>query len=159
VAEVLLDAIGLVAPSLMGPAGTIAPQQPPPAGVSVHGLRLTPSWKIEDPELRRLGTRAVLEARCGRLWFCPRPVTLKGARSGWLETVVLAGDGVPLEWGKALRLPWREARRHAHVAVLIDMIAQVPAHCLWRGLPDLPKGLKLAKAAAILEGIECKPAR
>jgi hypothetical protein len=74
-----------------------------------------------------------------------------------MEVVVLGGDGTPLERGEALKLPWREARRHAHAAVLIDMIAQVPTCCLWRGLPDLPKGLKLAKAAAVLEQIERRP--
>jgi hypothetical protein len=83
----------------------------------------------------------------------------QGRRSCWLEAVVLAEDGAPLERGEALRLPWREARRQAHAAVLIDMVAQVPTFCLWRGLPDLPKGLKLTAAAEILEEIECRPAR
>jgi hypothetical protein len=43
--------------------------------------------------------------------------------------------------------------------VLTDLIEQVPVRCLWRGLPDLPKGLKHTKAAEILEEIERKPGR
>lgn len=46
-----------------------------------------------------------------------------------------------------------------HAAVLTDMIAQVPVRCLWRGVPDLPKGLKHTKAGEILEQIERKPRR
>ena len=158
VAEALLDAIGLAAPSPVGPADAAERQHLPPGG-SVHDLRLTPVWKIEDPETRRLCARAVLEARCGRLWFARRPVTLKGRRSCWLETVMLGEDGVPLDRSDAFRLPWREARRRMHAAVLIDMATQQPVCCLWRGLPDLPKGLKHTKAAEVLEEIERKPAR
>jgi hypothetical protein len=150
VAEALLDAIGFVP----APADAAERQQP-----NVHRLQLTPVWTIEDPELRQLGARAVSEARCGRLWFCRRPVTLQGRRSCWLETVVLAEDGVPLERGEVLKLPWREVHRQAHAAVLIDMATQVPVRCLWRGLPDLPKGLKLTAAAKILEEIERRPGR
>lgn len=159
-AEALLDAIGLVAPGLVGPADAAEDKsQSTTPGVSMHGLRLTPPWKIEDPELRRLCARAVLEARCGRLWFCRRPVTIEGRRGCWLETVVLGEDGVPLDRSNAFRLPWREARRHAHAAVLIDITTQAPVRCLWRGRPDLPKGLKLAAAAGVLEEIEREPTR
>jgi hypothetical protein len=150
----MLDAIGLV------PASADAAEhwQPPPP-VNVHGLRLTPPWKIDDPEMRRLGARAVFEARCGRLWFARRPVALKGTRSCWLETVVLGEDGAPLDRSDAFRLPWREAKQHVHAAVLTDMTEQVPVRCLWRGLPDLPKMLKHTWAGEILEEIERKPGR
>src|SRR5512134_3164178 len=104
VAEAMLDAIGLIAPGL---AAEDKGQDHPAPG-NVHGLRLTPVWKIEDPETRRLGARAVLEARCGRLWFARRPVTLKGTRSCWLETVMLGEDGMPLDRSDVFRLPWRE---------------------------------------------------
>jgi hypothetical protein len=153
VAEALLDAIGLVP----APAATAEDQHPTPG--NVHRLRLTPAWKIDDPELRRLGARAVFEARCGRLWFARRPVTLKGRRPCWLETVMLAEDGAPLDRSDAFRLPWREARQRVHAAVLTDMIEQVPVRCLWRGLPDLPKGLKHTKAGEILEAIARQPGR
>ncbi len=98
----------------------------------------------------------MLEARCGRLWHARRPVVLEGAR-GWLETVLLGEDGVPLERRDALRLPWHEARQHEHAAVLLDMAAQAPVRCFWRGRPDLPKGLKLGAAAPVLEEIERGP--
>jgi hypothetical protein len=114
VAEAMLDAIGLVAPGLVGPADAAEQRWQPPPRVNVHGLRLTPPWKIEDPELRRVCARAVFEARCGRLWFCRRPIALKGRRPCWLETVVLAEDGMPLERGEALKLPWRKARQRLH---------------------------------------------
>lgn len=107
----------------------------------------------------QLCARAVFEARCGRLWFARRPVALKGRRSCWLEAVVLAEDGAPLDRSDAFRLPWREARQQVHAAMLTDMVAQVPVRCLWRGRPDLPKGLKLAKAGETLKEIERKPAR
>jgi hypothetical protein len=159
VAEALLDAIGLVASGLaVPPAGTAEDKgrdQPAPGGV--HGLRLSPPWTVQDPELRRLCARAVFEARCGRLWPSRRPLVLDGTR-GWLESVLLAEDGTALERREALRLPWREARRHAHAAVLIDMATQEAVRCLWRGRPDLPKGLKLTAAAAVLEEIERDPA-
>jgi hypothetical protein len=155
VAEAMLDAIGLVAP----PTAAAGYQYLPPPRVNVHGLRLTLPWKIEDPELRRVCARAVFEARCGRLWFARRPVTLKGTRSCWLESVMLGEDGAPLDRSDAFRLPWREARQRVHAAVLTDMVGQVPVRCLWRGLPDLPKMLKHTKAGAILEEIERQPAR
>ncbi len=161
--EILLDAIGLTVPLGNGPDATTLPanmamdagQAPAP---SVHELPLNPPSTIEDPELRRLCARAVLEARCGRLWFARRSVALAGAR-GWLESVVLGEDGRPLERGAAaVRLPWQEARRHEHAAVLTDMAVQAPVRCLWRGRPDLAKGLKLGQAAAILAEIEHGPA-
>ena len=160
VAELLLDAIGLTVLAHPGPDSA-----PPPHGTvadagqaDVRRLPLTPPWTIEDPELRQLGARAVLEARCGRLWLARRPVVIEGAR-GWLESMVLGEDGVPLERGPALRLPWHEARRHEHAAVLLDMATQVAVRCLWRGRPDLPKGLKLGAAAPVLEELERGPAR
>ena len=155
VAELLLDAIGLtvlahpVPDSTTPPHGTVA---------DVRRLPLTPPWTIEDPKLRQLCARAVLEARCGRLWHARRPVVLDGAR-GWLESVVLAEDGVPLERRDALKLPWHEARQHEHAAVLLNMATQVAVRCLWRGRPDLAKGLKLAAAAPILDELEQGPAR
>jgi hypothetical protein len=150
----MLDAIGLVAPS-----AAVAERWQAPPPVNVHGLRLTPVWKIDDPEMRRLCARAVFEARCGRLWFARRPAALKGTRSCWLESVMLGEDGAPLDRSDAFRLPWREARRQVHAAVLTDMVEQVPVRCLWRGLPDLPKMLKHTKAGEILEAIERKPGR
>ena len=157
VAELLLDAIGLaVLPD------TWPDSAPPPRGTAdagqadVRRLPLTPPWTIEDPELRQLCARAVLEARCGRLWHARRPVVLEGAR-GWLESMVLGEDGVPLERRDALKLPWQEARQHDHTAVLLDMATQVAVRCLWRGRPDLPKGLKLGAAAPILEELEHGP--
>ena len=162
-AEILLDAIGLaVLPDtgLSGnapqPLGTAADESLAPV-LDVRRLPLTPPWTVEDPELRRLCARAVLEARCGRLWLARRPVVLAGAR-GWLESVLLDEDGRPLERREAVRLPWPEARRHAHAAVLTDMGTQTVVRCLWRGRPDLPKGLKLGAAAAILAEIEHGPA-
>jgi hypothetical protein len=154
----MLDAIGLVAPGLVAPADAAGRWQPPPR-VKVHGLRLTPVWKIDDPEMRRVCARAVFEARCGRLWFARRPMALKGTRSCWLETVMLGEDGVPLDRSDAFRLPWREARQRVHAAVLTDMATQASVRCLWRGLPDLPKMLKHTKASELLEQIERKPAR
>ncbi len=156
-AEILLDAIGLAVPLQPAPRSTVAEvgQAPVPG---VHELPLTPPSTIADPELRRLCARAVLEARCGRLWFARRPVVFAGAR-GWLESVVLDEDGLPLERGPAVRLRWQEARRHEHAAVLTDMRVQAPVRCLWRGRPDLAKGLKLGQAAAILAEIEGEPAR
>ena len=157
-AELLLDAIGLAVLPDTGPGG--APQ---PLGTAadesladVRRLPLTPPWTIEDPVLRQLCARAVLEARCGRLWHARRPVVLEGVR-GWLESVLLDEDGTPLERGDALRLPWQEARRHEHAAVLLDMAAQVAVRCFWRGRPDLAKGLKLGAAAPILEELERGP--
>ena len=160
VAEILLDAIGLAVLTDTGPGGAT-----PPHGTGadegqadVRRLPLTPPWTIEDPELRQLCARAVLEARCGRLWHARRPVVLEGAR-GWMESMVLGEDGVPLERRDALRLPWQEARQHEHAAVLLDMAAQVAVCCFWCGRPDLPKGLKLSAAAPILEELEQGPAR
>ena len=157
-AEILLDAIGLAVLPDIGPGDV-----PQPLGTAaddgqadVRRLPLTPPWTVEDPVLRRLGARAVLEARCGRLWHARRPVVLEGAR-GWLESVLLGEDGVPLERRDALRLPWQKARRHEHAAVLLDMAAQVAVRCFWRGQPDLPKGLKLGAAAPVLEEIERGP--
>ena len=160
VAEILLDAIGLTVLAHPGPDSA-----PPSCGMAedvgqadVRRLPLTPPWTIEDAELRQLCARAVLEARCGRLWHARRPVVLQGAR-GWLESVLLGEDGVPLERRDAVRLPWQKARQHEHAAVLLDMTTQTAVRCLWRGRPDLPKGLKLGAAAPILAEIENGPAR
>ena len=161
VAEILLDAIGLAVLSDTGPGGATPPRGTDAdadqgAAPDVRRLPLTPPWTIEDPELRQLCARAVLEARCGRLWHARRPVVLEGAR-GWLESMVLGEDGVPLERRDALRLPWQEARQHEHAAVLLDMATQTAVRCLWRGRPDLPKGLKLGAAAPILDELERGP--
>ena len=82
-----------------------------------------------------------------------------GARTACRSSVVLGEDGLPLECGEALGLPWHKARRHVHAAVLVDMRLQAPVRCLWRGLPDLAKGLKLGAAATILAEIERGPAQ
>ena len=158
--ELLLDAIGLTVLADTGPDGTTPPlASAVDAGqADVRRLPFTPPWSIEDPELRTLCARAVLEARCGRLWHARRPVVLEGAR-GWLESMVLGEDGVPLERRDALKLPWQKARRHEHAAVLVDMRLQAPVRCLWRGRPDLPKGLKLGAAAPILDELERGPGR
>ena len=159
-AEILLDAIGLAglpdigAGSVPPPRGTVADE----GQADVRRLPLTPPWIIEEPVLRQLCARAVLEARCGRLWLARRPVVIDGAR-GWLESVLLAEDGRPLERRDALKLPWQEARRHEHAAVLLDMVVQAPVRCFWRGRPDLPKGLKLGAAEPILAELEHGPAR
>ena len=159
ITELLLDAIGLAVLADTGPDGAPPLASAADAGqADVRRLPLTPPWTIEDPELRQLCARAVLEARCGRLWLARRPVVLEGAR-GWLESVLLGEDGVPLERGPALRLSWQEARQHEHAAVLLDKAAQVAVCCVWCGRPDLPKGLKLSAAAPILEELEQGPTR
>ena len=161
-AELLLDAIGFL-PADRGattPAAGAPKDDLSQSGADgiVPALPLTPPSTVSDRELRQLCARAVLEARCGRLWLARRPVVIDGAH-GWLESVVLGEDGLPLERGEALRLPWHKARRHVHAAVLVDMRLQAPVRCFWRGLPDLAKGLKLGAATAILAEIERGPAQ
>ena len=163
VAEILLDAIGLTILTDPGPdvasspRGTAADAGQEPA-TDVRQLPLTPPWTVKDPALRQLCARAVLEARCGRLWHARRPVVIDNAR-GWLESVLLDKDGVPLERRDALKLPWQKARQHEHAAVLLDMAVQAPVRCFWRGRTDLAKGLKLGAAAPILAEIEHGPVR
>ena len=46
-----------------------------------------------------------------------------------------------------------------HAAVRLGMANQAAVRCLWRGRPDLPKGLKLSAATPILAEIEHGPRR
>ena len=123
------------------------------------GLNLANRQIAQELDLSNFDVQAMTEQlRTGLMAKAPAVVLDGEGARGWLESVLLDEDGRPLERREAVRLPWPEARRHAHAAVLTDMGTQTVVRCLWRGRPDLPKGLKLGAAAAILAEIEHGPA-